>query len=344
MMQVRFLEEAQNEFFEQVAYYEEQQAGLGARFRASVEAAAALAAVHPMLGSPWVLGTRRIFPRNVPFAIVYRIESTKLIVFAVAHFRRKPTYWRGRTQPIQRHPSMNTSIHSQWVPLGQDGSTGFEGLLTLPPAGQGPGLLLWQEIFGVNAHIRRVAEQYAQAGFVVLAPDVFWRSEARVELGYGDDGIARGRVLMGAIPAEAVRTDVETAARALRARPEVAGGRIGSVGYCFGGRLAYFSAAWAGADAAVCYYGGGIHDHLALAAGIRGDLLLHYAQNDSHIPPDAVERVRAATVSSAQPGNACHVYPGTMHGFNCWERGSYAPAASALALGRSLTFLAERLF
>jgi carboxymethylenebutenolidase len=233
---------------------------------------------------------------------------------------------------------MTMLIRSQWVPLGTEG---FEGFLTLPPAGTGPGLLLWQEIFGVNAHIRRVAEQYALAGFTVLAPDVFWRSERRVELGYADDGIARGRALMGAIPPEALRADVETAAHALRARPEAAGERVGAVGYCFGGRLAYFSAAWAGADAAVCYYGGGIHDHLALAPAIRGDLLFHYAQNDGHIPLDAVERVRAATV---RDGNACHVYPGTMHGFNCWERGSYQPAASALALGRSLAFLAERLF
>lgn len=236
---------------------------------------------------------------------------------------------------------MTMLIRSQWVPLGADG---FEGFLTLPPAGTGPGLLLWQEIFGVNAHIRRVAEQYALAGFTVLAPDVFWRSEPRVELGYGDDGIARGRALMGAIPPDALRADIETAAAALRARPEVAGARLGAVGYCFGGRLAYLGAAWAGVDAAVCYYGGGIHDQLALAAGIRGDLLFHYAQNDGHIPLDAVERVRAATCTPARPGSACHVYPGTMHGFNCWERGSYQPAASALALGRSLGFLAERLF
>ncbi len=239
---------------------------------------------------------------------------------------------------------MQTSIRSQWVPLGPHGTEPSEGFLALPPSGSGPGLLLWQEIFGVNAHIRRVAEQYALAGFTVLAPDVFWRSERRVELGYADDDIHRGRALMAAITPEALRADVLAAAQALRARPEVNGARIGAVGYCFGGRLAYFGAAWADVDAAVCYYGGGIQDHLALAGGIRGDLLLHYAENDGHIPPDAVERVRAATISQARPGNACHVYPGTHHGFNCWERASYEPAAAALALGRSLSFLAERLF
>lgn len=236
---------------------------------------------------------------------------------------------------------MSTIIRSQWVPIPTEGGTGFEGFLALPPAGRGPGLLLWQEIFGVNGHIRTVAEQYALAGFTVLAPDVFWRSERRVELGYAPADIERGRALMGQLQPEALRGDLHAAAAALRARPEVTGPRLGAVGYCLGGRLAYFSAAHAGVDAAVCYYGGGIHDHLALAPQIGGALQFHYAENDGHIPLDAVERVRAAT---AREGNECHVYPGTMHGFNCWERGSYQPAAAALALGRSLGFLAGRLF
>lgn len=233
---------------------------------------------------------------------------------------------------------MSTPARTAWIPLGPEGQ---EGYLALPPAGQGPGLLLWQEIFGVNDHIRAVAEQYALAGFTVLAPDVFWRSGRRVELGYAPADIDRGRALMGALQPDALRTDIQAAAAALRARPETRGARIGAVGYCLGGRLAYFSAAHADADAAVAYYGGGIQDHLALAGGIRGALMFHYAENDGHIPQDAVERVRAAT---ARPGNAVNVYPGTMHGFNCWERGSYQPAAAALALGRSLEFLAERLF
>lgn len=233
---------------------------------------------------------------------------------------------------------MSTLIRSQWVSLGPEG---FDGFLALPPAGRGPGLLLWQEIFGVNAHIRGVAEQYALAGFAVLAPDVFWRGERRLELGYAPADIERGRACMGALQPDALRDDIRTAAAALRARPEATGPRLGAVGYCLGGRLAYFSAAQAGVDAAVCYYGGGIHDHLHLAADVQGSLLFHYAENDGHIPLDAVARVRAAT---AREGNAVHVYPGTMHGFNCWERASYQPAASALALGRSLQFLAERLF
>jgi carboxymethylenebutenolidase len=236
---------------------------------------------------------------------------------------------------------MKTMNRGRWVPIPANGSEGFEGYLALPPAGHGPGLLLWQEIFGVNGHIRAVAEQYALAGFTVLAPDVFWRSERRVELGYAQPDIERGRALMGGLQADALRADLQAAAAALRSRTEATGNRIGAIGYCLGGRLAYFSAAHAGVDAAVCYYGGGIHDHLALAADIAGALQFHYADNDGHIPLDAVERVRAAT---ARSGSECHVYPDTMHGFNCWERASYQPAAAALALGRSLVFLAGHLF
>ena len=96
MKPARFLLEAQDEFLAQISYYEEQQKGLGDRFRESVEAATALASTHPKLGSPWKLRTRRVFPKGFSFSVVYRIEPEELIVFAVAHFKRRPTYWRSR--------------------------------------------------------------------------------------------------------------------------------------------------------------------------------------------------------------------------------------------------------
>jgi plasmid stabilization system protein ParE len=94
----RFLQEAKDEFLEQVAYYEDMQQGLGSRFRQSVEAATAMACARPELGSPWKQNTRRIFAKGFEFSIVYRIEPTEIIVLAVAHFRRRPTYWRRRTR------------------------------------------------------------------------------------------------------------------------------------------------------------------------------------------------------------------------------------------------------
>lgn len=96
MKPVRFLEEAQTEFLEQVSFYEENQKGLGDRFRESVQAATALASAHPKLGSPWMLRTRRIILKGFPFSLVYRIEPTELVIFAVAHFKRRPAYWRHR--------------------------------------------------------------------------------------------------------------------------------------------------------------------------------------------------------------------------------------------------------
>ena len=157
---------------------------------------------------------------------------------------------------------------TQWIDIAaKDGGT-YGAYLALPPrpgaGGRNPGLVLFQEIFGVNAHIRAVAEQYALDGFVVLAPDVFWRDAPRVELGYEGADMERAMQLMNGADDRRLADDVATTVAALRARPEVAG-KVASIGYCMGGRLAYVAAATAGVDAAVCYYGGGIHNQLDLA-------------------------------------------------------------------------------
>ena len=96
MKSVRFLEEALDEFLEQVSFYEEREKGLGERFRLAVQAATTSAATYPKRGSPWKLRTRRVFPKGFKFSVVYRVEPDELVVFAVAHFKRRPTYWRRR--------------------------------------------------------------------------------------------------------------------------------------------------------------------------------------------------------------------------------------------------------
>lgn len=96
MKPVRFVEEAQEEFLYEISYYEARENGLGDRFREAVEAATALASAHPKLGTPWKLRTRRVFPKGFPFAVIYRIEPAELVIFAIAHFKRRPTYWRRR--------------------------------------------------------------------------------------------------------------------------------------------------------------------------------------------------------------------------------------------------------
>ena len=235
---------------------------------------------------------------------------------------------------------MNHPVHTQWINL-PTASGGIDAYLALPPGGRGPGLLLLQEIFGVNEHIRAVAEQYALAGFVVLAPDVFWRQAPRVELGYEGEDRQRGVALAGALQPAELQADLQAAVAALRARPEVAGSKIGAIGYCLGGRLAYNVAALTDVDAAVAYYGGGIAGQLALASKVSCPIQFHFAASDAHIPPEAVAAVRAAFAGKQAE---VHEYPGSLHGFNCWARSSYHAPSSALALGRSLVFLAQHLF
>lgn len=230
-------------------------------------------------------------------------------------------------------------VATRWITM-QGADARFQAYLALPPAGTGPGIVLFQEIFGVNSHIRAVAEQYALDGFVVLAPDMFWRQAPKVALGYEGEQRERGIGLMKALQAAELEADVKAAVAALRALPETAGQRTASIGYCLGGRLAYLSAVWTGVDAAVAYYGGGIQDQLGVAGSIRAPVLFHYAENDGSIPLAAVEKVREAMGGRGE----VHVYPGATHGFNCWDRAAYDPRSAALAHGRTLTFLARKLY
>jgi len=235
---------------------------------------------------------------------------------------------------------MNLPIRTQWIRVPAAQGEAFDAYLALPPAGSGPGLLLLQEIFGVNEHVRALADQYALDGFVVMAPDVFWRQQRRVDLGYEGEDRQQGIALATALNATEVIQDLRDGVAALRTRTEVRGRRVGAIGYCMGGRLAYLAAASAGVDAAVAYYGGGIHDQLDKAAAITCPIQFHYAERDDHIGLAAVEKVRATMAGKAAE---IHVYPGAMHGFNCWARASYNPASAALAHGRTLQFLAQHL-
>jgi len=236
---------------------------------------------------------------------------------------------------------MAPPVKSEWTSVAVPGGAFFDAYLARPPAGNGPGLVLFQEIFGVNEHIRAVADQYALDGFVVFAPDVFWRSQRRVELGYEGADRQRGIQLAGQLKGPELGLDMVATVTALRSRPEVDNGKIGAIGYCMGGRLAFLAAATAGVDAAVAFYGGGIHDQLDKAAGIECPVQFHYAERDDHISAAAVDKVRTAMHGKAAE---VHVYPGAMHGFNCWARASYHAPSAALAHGRSLQFLADKLF
>ena len=231
-------------------------------------------------------------------------------------------------------------MSSQWIDVAATSGGKYGAYLSLPPAGKGPGLVLFQEIFGVNRHIRAVADQYALDGFVVLAPDLFWRDAPRVELGYEGAERERALVLMKGADPKLLAEDIKTTVAALRARPETVG-KVGALGYCMGGRLAYIAAATAGVDAASSFYGGGIQDQLDRAASISCPMQFHYGAKDTAIPMEAVEKVKAAFAGKKAE---FWIYPDAGHGFNGWDRSAYHPPSSALSHGRTLDFLAPALF
>jgi carboxymethylenebutenolidase len=194
------------------------------------------------------------------------------------------------------------------------------------------GLVVVQEIFGVNRHMRRVCDDFAAQGYAVVCPALFDRTERGVELGYAPEDVARGRELRGRVdPAQTV-LDIRAAAAAL---PGAA--RRGIVGYCWGGTVA-----WHGAtrtrdfDAAVGWYGGGIA--AAKDEMPRCPVQLHFGETDVSIPMADVDAVRAA-----RPEVEVFVYGGAGHGFGCDERSSYSAGDATLARRRTLEFFERHL-
>ena len=218
-----------------------------------------------------------------------------------------------------------------------DGSGTFRGYLSLPGSGHGPGLVLAQEIFGVNATMREVADYYAEEGYAVLVPDLFWRQQPDVELGYSEADWQRAfGFYQGFNEAKGV-DDVQTAISALRGRPELSGGKVGVLGFCLGGKLAYLSACRTDADVVVGYYGVGIEAALDEAAKIRCKLLLHIAALDKFCPPEAQAKILAGL--GGRPNITLQVYPGVDHAFARRGGDHFHKASAGLAHERSIAAL-----
>jgi carboxymethylenebutenolidase len=225
------------------------------------------------------------------------------------------------------------------VPVA-DGSTMPAYLSRPDDGGKYPGVLVFQEIFGVNRHIRSVADRVAAEGYVALAPEPFHRSAPGVELGYDADGLARGIELMSGLTPGQIENDVTAAYEALGAREDVGGKGIGAIGFCFGGHVTYRAACTLPIAAAASFYGGGIAGTGApgpatvdLTPGIRGRILCLFGEKDGYIPLAAVDRIRAA-LAAAGVRHEVVVYPGVGHGFFCDERGDYDAAAASDAWTR----------
>ena len=196
------------------------------------------------------------------------------------------------------------------------------------PSGKARGaLVVIQEIFGVNSHIRSVVDGYAADGWLAVAPAMFDRVERGIEIGYTPADIERGRDLKGRCSNDHALLDIAAAVESVRSA-----GKVAVIGYCWGGTLAWLAACrQPGIAAAVSYYGGGIGELVDLTP--RCPVLAHFGDRDASIPLTVVDALRAA-----HPGIEAHVYPAG-HGFNCDQRGSFDAASAKLARERSLAFL-----
>lgn len=195
------------------------------------------------------------------------------------------------------------------------------------------GLIVLQEIFGVNRHIRSVADGYANDGFLSVAPALFDRIEKNVKLTYEGEDAKRAVALLQQTDMLKALADVDATLAFMRKQ---SGKKIGIIGYCFGGLLAWLSSTRLHPDAVVGYYAGRIGNFATETP--RSPVQLHFGKLDSHIPAEQVEQVRAAN-----PGVEINWYEDAGHGFNCDMRAAYNAKAAALARGRALAFLKQHV-
>ena len=207
----------------------------------------------------------------------------------------------------------------------------FSAYVAQPTGAPRGALIVVQEIFGVNSHIRSVADGYAADGYLAVAPALFDRVAPGYETGYTPDEIARSRELMAKVSIDDALKDVAACVEYAKSA-----GRVGIVGYCWGGTVAWLAAARVpGLACAVPYYGGQMGKYVGETP--RCPVTGHFGEQDTMPAPD---QIRALV--DAHPSVTAHFYPAG-HGFNCDQRGSYDAAAAGLARSRTLAFLAEQV-
>jgi carboxymethylenebutenolidase len=242
-------------------------------------------------------------------------------------------------------------IATERVTIHVDGGSMGAYLARPAEAGTYPAVLVFQEIFGVNRHIRKVTDRVAAEGYVALAPEVFHRTAPGLELGYDDAGLQRGLELMGKVRASEAIADTAAAINLLMERPEVGGSGVGAIGFCFGGHLTYLVACELPIKAAASFYGG----FIAVAAPgndgpptvertskIGGRILCLFGDKDGYIPLEQVERIKAALAQHAVRHEVV-VYPNVGHGFFCDERPDYDRASAEDAWRRVTALFRDEL-
>lgn len=229
---------------------------------------------------------------------------------------------------------------ASWIDItAADGGT-FRGYLSTPPSGKGPGIVLIQEIFGINSYMRDMADHFAEEGYVCLVPDLFWRMEPGVDLGYDEADFAKAFDFYQEFDVDQGVTDIDAALGALRAH-DAQVGKVGCIGYCLGGLMAWLTAARTSVDCAVSYYGVGIEGHLDEADKVTVPTILHIAEADGFVPPEAQEQI----IAMAEPKNHIdiYVYPGCDHAFATPGRDSHNKPAELMAYSRSLALYRKEM-
>ena len=222
---------------------------------------------------------------------------------------------------------------------GPDGS--FSAYLALPASTPAPGIVVAQEIFGVNQVMREVCDWLAGEGFVACCPDIFWRIEPGIQLTDKTEAEwARAFELFGLFNVDKGIEDMKASLAHLR-RHDTCNGKAGSVGYCLGGKLAYLMATRSDSDCNVGYYGVGLDALMSEAGNISAPLLLHMASKDQFVPAEAQEKITAGL--SGNPNVALHVYEGQDHAFARLGGDHYDEAAAKLANSRSIELLKGNL-
>ena len=228
-----------------------------------------------------------------------------------------------------------------------DGS--FDAYVARPANVAAPVIIVLQEIFGVNADIRKTCDEFASLGFIAIAPDLFWRDAPGLDLNsWSEADWKRGLAIYNAYDLDRGIRDVAAVVDAARSmaggNAEVGGkvgGKVGVMGFCLGGLMSYLSAARIRIDAAVVYYGGSTDQHLDEAGNVNAPLLMHFGEEDEFISKDAQHKIMAAL--GDKPNVDIHFYPGCSHAFARHTGTHYDAAAAALANGRTHGFLLEAL-
>jgi carboxymethylenebutenolidase len=213
--------------------------------------------------------------------------------------------------------------------MARDGHS-FQAWLAGPSGTPRGAVVVLQEIFGLNSHIRSVADGFAAEGYLAIAPALFDRVRRDMQLDYTAAAVEEGRGTMRQLDQAKTSLDILAAINVVKHA-----GRVAAVGYCWGGTQAYIAACDQPVAAAVAYYGTAIASNLDKHP--KAPVMYHFGANDKTIPPEAIEKIRAADGSGQ-----IHVYPAD-HGFNCDQRASYDAPSARLARTRTLQFLAEHV-